>query len=299
MELNLFKNAKTQEVINNLKSKYNLKKQDFFSASLCMVNFLEYYDEEGMIEIMLACPGRYSYADSNNRKACAGALKAEQKSEDITDEEQCMYYVTAVQARLESSDENGWTERFFEELEERMESCYRKEIFIPFILGADIDKFSESDSYAKICNKDNLTISKVFDEIREEYFAELRKKNAEAEKKAAEEKKRSEAFDRPKAFTEMCEIYDELVSKGDHPYNHIDTDKYYNNYLGILESNLPMIIRGKDVSNFKKLQEVVTEYLTDLYDEEAEVKEAEFKLFCKAILSTNLYEEIYNDMKGF
>ena len=73
------KDPRIHKIIDDLKNKYGLKEQDFFSACLCIVNFLEYFYEEGMIDVMYSCPEKYAGCDSDNRRACAGALKGEQK----------------------------------------------------------------------------------------------------------------------------------------------------------------------------------------------------------------------------
>ena len=75
-------------IVKDLMSKYGLTKKDLFSFCICAVNFLEYYYEESMYDMMRSCPRRYANADSNNTKAVAGALQGEMEKEKWTEEDQ-------------------------------------------------------------------------------------------------------------------------------------------------------------------------------------------------------------------
>ena len=90
------------EIVNDLMSKYGLTKKDLFSFCICAVNFLEYYVEEAMCDVMKNCPKRYEYADSDNTKAVAGALSGEKKAEGWTDEDQFSHYMEWIQSHVEA-----------------------------------------------------------------------------------------------------------------------------------------------------------------------------------------------------
>lgn len=188
------KDPRIHKIIDDLKNKYGLKEQDFFSACLCIVNFLEYYYEEGMIDVMYSCPEKYAGCDSNNRRACAGALKAEQKSEGISTEEQFAYYVGRVQEDIALLDENDPREgRIWPELEERLSTCYRREVILPFIIGADIDSFPDVD-LSKEYNKSNLTVWKTLDGILQESINKFKEEEKKKREKLIEDSKSNPSF---------------------------------------------------------------------------------------------------------
>ena len=115
-------------IVKELMSKYGLTAKDLFSFCICAVNFLEYYHEESMYDMMWNCPERYENADSDNTRAVAGALKGEQKTEGWTEVEQFAYYMQNIQEciaseigeDLDEEDEETRLEHFLEEFER----CY-------------------------------------------------------------------------------------------------------------------------------------------------------------------------------
>lgn len=171
-------------IVKDLMSKYNLTKKDLFSFCICAVNFLEYYEEEGMGDMMRDCPERYYGADSNNFRAVAGALSGEKKSQGWTDEEQFAYYMESIQGIIYDNLEDGGLDRFLEEYQ-RFEKVYRREIIVPFMLGCPVEeyddtRFDDEDYIESIANIDNLTIYKAH------------KEDEEAEDKAYQEKQEAE-----------------------------------------------------------------------------------------------------------
>ena len=154
---------KSIEIVNDMMSKYNLTSKDLFSFCICAVNFLEYYEEEAMCDVMRNCPSRYAHADSNNTKAVAGALNGEKKSEDWTDEEQFVYYMKRIQRLIEL---NFFDMAHFLHKVNRFEKVYRREIFVPIMLGCPVDDYDDSRfrdrNYLKsIVNVDNLTMCEI------------------------------------------------------------------------------------------------------------------------------------------
>ena len=150
------------EIVNDLMSKYGLTNKDLFSFCICAVNFLEYYEEEALCNVMRNCPNRYSYVDSDNTKAVAGALNGEKKAEGWTDEEQFFYYMKYVQRAVESDIEEMSLDHFLEEYT-RFEKVYKREIFVPLMLGCPVEDYDDSRFYDEeyiesIANADNLTM---------------------------------------------------------------------------------------------------------------------------------------------
>ena len=150
------------EIVNGLMSKYGLTNKDLFSFCICAVNFLEYYEEEAMCNVMRNCPNRYSYVDSDNTKAVAGALNGEKKAEGWTDEEQFFYYMKYVQRAVESDIEEMTLDHFLEEYT-RFEKVYKREIFVPLMMGCPVEDYDDSRFYDEeyiesIANADNLTM---------------------------------------------------------------------------------------------------------------------------------------------
>ena len=152
------------EIVKDLMSKYNLTKRDLFSFCICAVNFLEYYEEECMGDMMRDCPERYYGADSDNTRAVAGALNGEKKSQGWTDEEQFAYYMDAIQRIIADAGIVSLT--YFLEEFSRFERVYRRDAIVPIILGCpvgeyDDTRFGDGDYIKSIINADNLTIYKA------------------------------------------------------------------------------------------------------------------------------------------
>lgn len=158
------------EIVNDLMSKYGLTKKDLFSFCICAVNFLEYYVEEAMCDVMWSCPDRYYNADSDNTKAVAGALNGEKKEEGWTDEEQFYHYMEEIQSHVEADINN--LSHFLSEFD-RFEKVYKREVFVPIMLGCPVEDYDDSRFYDRkylksIANADNLTLCKMEDEKRTE-----------------------------------------------------------------------------------------------------------------------------------
>ena len=184
------------EIVKDLMSKYGLTNKDLFSFCICAVNFLEYYEEEAMCDVMKNCPKRYAYADSDNTKAVAGALNGEKKAKGWTDEEQFFYYMKRIQRDINEDIDN--LSHFLSECD-RFEKVYRREIFVPIMLGCPVEDYDDSRfldrKYLKsIANADNLTIHKAAVEKEEEDLRIYKEKEAAAIAKEVEEKKNDEDF---------------------------------------------------------------------------------------------------------
>jgi hypothetical protein len=205
-------------IVKDLMSKYNLTKKDLFSFCICAVNFLEYYEEEGMGDMMRDCPERYYGADSNNFRAVAGALTGEKKSQRWTDEEQFAYYMESIQGIIYDNLEDGGLDRFLEEYQ-RFEKVYRREIIVPFMLGCPVEeyddtRFDDEDYIESIANIDNLTIYKAH------------KEDEEAEDKAYQEKQEAELAKRVKEKEDDEDFSILLVSR----FGVQDIAGIYDNY---------------------------------------------------------------------
>lgn len=184
------------EIVKDLMSKYGLTNKDLFSFCICAVNFLEYYEEEAMCDVMKNCPKRYAYADSDNTKAVAGALNGEKKAEGWTDEEQFFYYMKRIQRDINDDIDN--LSHFLSECD-RFEKVYRREIFVPIMLGCPVEDYDDSRFYDKknlksIVNADNLTFYKASVEKQKEKMRIYREKEAVAVAKEVEERKNDEDF---------------------------------------------------------------------------------------------------------
>lgn len=184
------------EIVKDLMSKYGLTNKDLFSFCICAINFLEYYEEEAMCDVMKNCPKRYAYADSDNTKAVAGALNGEKKAEGWTDEEQFFYYMKSIQRVINEDIDN--LSHFLSECD-RFEKVYRREIFVPIMLGCPVEDYDDSRFYNKkdlksIVNADNLTFYKASVEKQEEEMRIYREKEAAAVAKEVEERKNDEDF---------------------------------------------------------------------------------------------------------
>ena len=151
------------KIVNDLMTKYNLTSKDMFSFCICAVNFLEYHDEEAMCDVMWNCPRKYAYADSDNTRAVAGALNGEKKAEGWTDEEQFFHYMKELQRTVEGDSRNM---SFFLSEYTRFEKVYRREIFVPIMLGCPVEDYDDSRFYDReyiksIVNVDNLTMCAI------------------------------------------------------------------------------------------------------------------------------------------
>ena len=184
------------EIVNDLMSKYGLTKKDLFSFCICAVNFLEYYVEEAMCDVMWSCPDRYYNAESDNTKAVAGALNGEKKEEDWTDEEQFYHYMEEIQSHVEADINN--LSHFLSEFD-RFEKVYKREVFVPIMLGCPVEDYDDSRFYDRkylksIANADNLTLCKMEDEKRTELTNAYKEREAAAVAKEVEERKNDEDF---------------------------------------------------------------------------------------------------------
>ena len=193
-------------IVKDLMSKHNLTAKDLFSFCICAVNFLEYYHEESMYDMMWSCPERYASADSDNTRACAGALKGEQKAEGWTEVEQFAYYMENIQEviasdleeELEEEDEVTRLEHFLEEFE-RFEKVYKRNILVPIMLGCpvedyDDERFDDHDYIRSIVNVDGLELYKNHQEERDAWHKKCEDERAAELAKEVEEKKNDQDF---------------------------------------------------------------------------------------------------------
>ena len=186
--------------VKDLMSKHNLTAKDLFSFCICAVNFLEYYYEESMYDMMYSCPERYAGADSNNRKAAAGALKGEQKAEGWTEVEQFAHYMESLQEAVSSEIENDGklTYHFLGEME-RFETVYHREVMVPFMLGCpvedyDDEQFEDEDYIKSIANVDGLVLYKKHEEERDAWHKKCEEERAAELAKEVESKKNDKDF---------------------------------------------------------------------------------------------------------
>lgn len=250
------------ETVNDLMSKYGLTKKDLFSFCICAVNFLEYYVEEAMCDVMWNCPDRYYNADSDNTKAVAGALNGEKKAEGWTDEEQFYHYMKEIQSHVEADINN--LSHFLSEFD-RFEKVYRREIFVPIMLGCPVEDYDDSRFYNKkdlesIVNADNLTFYKAAVEKQEEEMRIYREKEATAVAKEVEERKNDEDF----SILLASSINVNMLQNSFEEYNK----KYYpdRDYKVVLLNRPEMMIiqtGGKSLENAKdRIIEVVKKSVT-------------------------------------
>ena len=250
------------EIVKNLMSKYNLTDKDLFSFCICAVNFLEYYEEEAMCDVMKNCPKRYAYADSDNTKAVAGALNGEKKAEGWTDEEQFFYYMECIQRHVDS-DINNLSQLLYEF--DRFEKVYRREIFVPIMLGCPAEDYDDSRFYDRkylksIANADNLTFYKAENEKRNAEISTYNEREAVAVAKEVEERKNDEDF----SILLASPINVNLLQNSFEEYNK----KYYpDSDYKVVPLNRPemMIIQtgGKSIENVKdRIVEVVKKSVT-------------------------------------
>lgn len=250
------------EIVNDLMSKYGLTKKDLFSFCICAVNFLEYYLEEAMCDVMWSCPDRYYNADSDNTKAVAGALNGEKKEEGWTDEEQFYFYMKEIQSHVEA-DINDLSNFLFDF--ERFDKVYRREIFVPLMLGCPVEDYDDSKSHnwkylKSIANADNLTLCKMEDEKRTELTNAYKEREAAAVAKEVEERKNDEDF----SILLASPINVNLLQNSFEEYNK----KYYpdRDYKVVLLNRPEMMIiqtGGKSLENAKdRIIEIVKKSVT-------------------------------------
>lgn len=180
-------------IVKDLMSKYHLTNKDLFSFCICAVNFLEYYEEECMGDVMRDCPRKYYGTDSDNTRAVAGALTGEKKSQGWTDEEQFAYYMESIQDII-----NKNLSHFLEEYQ-RFEKVYKREVLVPLMLGCLVEDYDDSrffdEEYIKsIVNTDNLTIYKAHKEDKEAEHKEYQKKQEAELAKIVAEKEGDDDF---------------------------------------------------------------------------------------------------------
>lgn len=245
------------EIVKDLMSKYNLTDKDLFSFCICAVNFLEYYEEEAMCDVMYHCPSRYYHSDSDNTRAVAGALNGEKKAKGWTDEDQFFYYMKRIQHDINEDIDN--LSHFLSECD-RFEKVYRREIFVPIMLGCPVEDYDDSrfhdSKYLKsIANADNLTLHKAVVEKKEEDLRIYKEKEAAAVAKEVEERKNDKDF----SILLASPINVNLLQNTFEEYNK----KYYpDRDYKIVPLNRPemMIIQtgGKSIENTKdRIIEVV------------------------------------------
>ena len=183
-------------IVKDLMSKHNLTPKDLFSFCICAVNFLEYYMEESMYDVMWGCPERYENADSDNTRAVAGALNGEKKSEHWTDEEQFAHYMHAIQETVDSDKDD--MEHFLEEYR-RFAKVYKREILVPVMLGCPVEdyddsRFDDEEYIESIVNADNLTLVKAHEEQRAADLKKFEEEEAARLAKEVESKKDDKDF---------------------------------------------------------------------------------------------------------
>ena len=253
---------KSIEIVKNLMTKYGLTKKDLFSFCICAVNFLEYYLEEGMCDVMMNCPHKYYNADSDNTKAVAGALNGEKKEEGWTDEEQFYFYMAEIQSHVKA-DIDDLSNFMFDF--ERFDKVYRREIFVPLMLGCPVEDYDDSKSHnwkylKSIANADNLTLCKMEDEKRTELANAYKEREATATAKEVEERKNDEDF----SILLASPINVNLLQNSFEEYNK----KYYpdRDYKVVLLNRPEMMIiqtGGKSIENVKdRIIEVVKKSVT-------------------------------------
>ena len=250
------------EIVKDLMSKYGLTNKDLFSFCICAVNFLEYYVEEAMCDVMWSCPDRYYNADSDNTKAVAGALNGEKKEEVWTDEEQFYHYMEEIQSHVEADINN--LSHFLSEFD-RFEKVYKREVFVPIMLGCPVEDYDDSRFYDRkylksIANADNLTLCKMEDEKRAELTNAYKEREAAAVAKEVEERKNDEDF----SILLASPINVNLLQNSFEEYNK----KYYpdRDYKVVLLNRPEMMIiqtGGKSLENAKdRIIEVVKKSVT-------------------------------------
>ena len=242
-------------IVKDLMSKYSLTDKDLFSFCICAVNFLEYYYEESMYDMMHSCPERYAGADSNNRKAAAGALSAEKKTEKWTDADQFTHYMESIQEAIASEIENDGklTYHFLGEIE-RFKTIYRREVIVPFMLGClvedyDDTRFDDKDYIKSIANVDGLLLYKAEEEEREVSLKKFQEEQAAKLAKEVEEKKNDKDFTVLLAsctsITQLRPAFEDYIAK-------YYPSKKYSVLTMPRDSMLIIQMGGKDIEDVKK-----------------------------------------------
>ena len=169
-DMNNTDTKKSINIVKDLMTKYDLTDKDLFSFCICAVNFLEYYEEEAICDVMQECPKKYAHTNSDNTKAVAGALTGEKNALGWTDVDQFDYYMGRIQHLVDIDRNIDNLSHFLYEFD-RFEKVYRREIFVPIMLGCPVEDYDDSRfrdrKYLKsIANVDNLTIFKAHQEER-------------------------------------------------------------------------------------------------------------------------------------
>ena len=244
-------------IVKDMMSKHGLTNKDLFSFCICAVNFLEYYHEESMYDMMWSCPERYASADSDNIKACAGALKGEQKTEGWTDVEQFAHYMESIQDCIASElggDYDDEMDHFLEEYQ-RFAKVYKRNIMIPIMLGCPVEDYDDSrfddPEYIKsIANVDGLVLYKKHEEEREAWHKKCDDERAAELAKEVEKRKDDKDFSvLLVACFELCRMN---IDKQLEEYNQT----YYpdRNYKIVPVKNPGMLViqtGGKDIEEVK------------------------------------------------
>lgn len=186
------------EIVQELMSKYGLTKKDLFSFCICAVNFLEYYQEESMYDVMCSCPRRYANANSDNTKAVAGALRGEMETEKWTEEDQFAHYMRVIQETIAVDLENENLQYVFDELE-RFDTVYKREIMIPIMLGCPVEEFdaeqSDDEEYlTSVINTKGMTLRNAYEEAAAARHKKYEEERAAQLAKEVEEHSSDESF---------------------------------------------------------------------------------------------------------
>lgn len=249
-------------IVKDMMSKYGLTNKDLFSFCICAVNFLEYYHEESMYDMMWSCPERYANADSDNTRAVAGALKGEQKAEGWTEVEQFAYYMQNIQdciaseleEELDEEDEESRLEHFFAEYE-RFLNCYKRAIMLPIMFGCKVEDFDDEQGdfpeyILSIINVDGMTLYKKHNEERDAWHKKCEEERAAELAKEVEEKKNDDDF--AVLLVSCVELCRMRIDEQFKEYNQT----YYptKNYKVVQMKNPGMLIiqtGGKDIEEVK------------------------------------------------
>lgn len=186
------------EIVQELMTKYGLTKKDLFSFCICAVNFLEYYQEESMYDVMRSCPRRYANANSDNTKAVAGALRGEMEKEKWTEEDQFAHYMLAIQETIATDLENENLRYVFDELE-RFDTVYKREIMLPIMLGCPVEEFdaeqSDDEEYlTSVINTKGMTLRNAYEEAAAARHKKYQEEAAAKLAKEVEEHSSDESF---------------------------------------------------------------------------------------------------------
>ena len=108
----------------------------------------------------------YEEEDEEVVRDALAQLNGEKKEEGWTDEEQFFHYMKEIQGHVEPDINN--MSHFLSEFD-RFEKVYKREIFVPIMLGCPVEDYDDSRFYDKkyiesIANVDNLTMYKIASE---------------------------------------------------------------------------------------------------------------------------------------